>query len=155
MSPREPISFIRYLEAKKSVDDRSLNSRVWENLAKQLSQSTPGYPLMVIEAGAGIGTMLERMLETGLLQEAHYTGFDNEPANIAHARARLPVWAGEHGFKVESLPPDRILLDKPPQRIRAEFRLADFLAIGLHRQNWASYDLLIANAFLDSLPFRC
>ena len=149
MSEIETISFIRYLEAKKSVDDRSINARVWTSLAENLNQATIPHPLKVIEAGAGIGTMLERMLETQLLQDAHYTGLDIDPENIAHARTRLPVWAGEHGFKVECLSQGAVLLEKPSQRIRAEFELADILTHACNRQNGASYDLLVANAFLD------
>jgi SAM-dependent methyltransferase len=143
------LSFIRYLEAKKSVDDRSLNSRVWHCLAEQLHQLRVHSPLRIIEAGAGIGTMLERMLKSHLFQEAHYTGLDIEPDIIAHARASLPVWASEHGFRVECLSEGPILLKKPPHILRVEFEVADILSHSSNCQNWASYDLLVANAFLD------
>ena len=54
--------FQRYLSAKKSVDDRALNQHVWQSLHAALCiQSEPAAPLRVIEIGAGIGTMVERM----------------------------------------------------------------------------------------------
>jgi hypothetical protein len=148
MQPTEIISFTRYLEAKKSVDDRSINCRVWESLAERLKQKTTVNPIRVIEAGAGIGTMLERMLETKLLLDAHYTGFDIDPENITHAHARLPAWAGEHGFKTEQMQ-EAFLLKKPPQKVMVEFELADILSDAVYKQSRAACDLLIANAFLD------
>jgi SAM-dependent methyltransferase len=154
VSEFESISFIRYLEAKKSVDDRSLNSRVWDSLADQLSQLRITAPLRIIEAGAGIGTMLERMLESHLFQEAYYTGLDIEPDIIAHARARLPVWASEHGFQVECRSQGPILLKKHSQSISAEYELADIQIYSSSYQNWSSYDLLVANAFLDLTEIR-
>ena len=56
-------SFPRYLEAKKSVDDRSLNRSVWEALASSLPENSSEQPTKVYEIGAGIGTMLARMME--------------------------------------------------------------------------------------------
>ena len=57
-------SFTRYLEAKKGIDDRSLNRHVWNALVQRLerSKSTPDKPIQILEIGAGIGTMIERML---------------------------------------------------------------------------------------------
>jgi SAM-dependent methyltransferase len=70
--------FIRYLAAKKSLDDRSLNRQVWDAL-KQARRSWPeSAPLRVLEVGCGIGTMLERLLDWGLLTRAAYTGIDVE-----------------------------------------------------------------------------
>ena len=73
MQPTFEYSFPRYLEAKKSVDDRALNRQVCEVLSEQL-QSYPGRkPLSVLEIGAGIGTMIERLLEWNLIHDASYT----------------------------------------------------------------------------------
>ena len=65
MIDSEEYSYTRYLSAKKSLDDRSLNKGVWNNLSKILHQLSQRNTLNVLELGAGIGTMIERILEHG------------------------------------------------------------------------------------------
>jgi SAM-dependent methyltransferase len=81
-------AFVRYLAAKKTVDDRALNATVWATLARALPTDRP---VRVLEVGAGIGTMIERAIDHGLFAQAHYTAVDAQPANIAAARQRLGV----------------------------------------------------------------
>ncbi|MEZ4615529.1 MAG: hypothetical protein R2867_08450 [Caldilineaceae bacterium] len=76
-------NFQRYLAAKKSVDDRALNHHVWMTLHNRLQEKAGDEPLRVVEIGAGIGTMVERILERDLLTKAHYTLVDAVSANIA------------------------------------------------------------------------
>jgi SAM-dependent methyltransferase len=93
----EEAEFVRYLEAKKPIDDRALNGRVWEALSEALAARSSLQPLRVLELGCGIGTMLERALERGLFGQAarvEYTGLDISPGLLAAARRRLPAWAG-------------------------------------------------------------
>jgi ubiquinone/menaquinone biosynthesis C-methylase UbiE len=107
-------SFPRYLAAKKSVDDRALNRRVWETLG----QSLPGgRPLDFLEVGAGIGTMLERMLDWRLLSDACYTGIDAQAENIAAAQERLAGYSRQRGFalgKPSGGPEGGQRLERPP-----------------------------------------
>jgi SAM-dependent methyltransferase len=145
-------SFTRYLSAKKSVDDRALNLHVWQTLAQSLPAPPPGRPVRVLEIGAGIGTMVERLLSRGLLVEADYTAIDHHPENVVHARARLPGWGKEQGYQV-SPATGGWHFDKGNQRVTAGFEqvdLSDFLErerqVGAGRRVW---DLLIAHAFLD------
>ena len=56
-------NFIRYLAAKQTVDDRALNTHVYETLRAEL----PPGPLDVLEVGAGTGAMLDRLVARGLL----------------------------------------------------------------------------------------
>lgn len=51
-------SFPRYLLAKQTVDDRALNKDVFAALNANL----PAAPLSIVEIGAGIGTMLRRLV---------------------------------------------------------------------------------------------
>jgi len=66
-------SFIRYLSAKSTVDDRALNRYVWHTLAENLPGVSPGVVLRILEIGCGIGTMLTRMLDWGLVGGAEMT----------------------------------------------------------------------------------
>jgi SAM-dependent methyltransferase len=145
-SKPDHFSFTRYLESKKSVDDRALNHRVWASFAEVLPRIDP---IRVVELGAGTGAMLERLLKAGLFREAHYTGLDSNPEVIAYARARLPGWAREQGFLIQQTSQDFFRLDRYPRTITVEFNVADVLDHVDKQENWRSCDLLIAHAFLD------
>jgi hypothetical protein len=93
------ISFPRYLLAKQSVDDRALNRQVMEALKANL----PTRPVRVIEAGAGMGNMLARLLSWDVLRCAEYVHVDAMEENIAFAREWLPHWGTEAGLCVERL----------------------------------------------------
>jgi SAM-dependent methyltransferase len=139
-------SFPRYLESKKSVDDRALNQRVWASFAEALTRVDP---IRIVELGAGTGAMLERLLKGGLFREAHYTGLDSNPELIEYARARLPGWARDQGFQITQTNRDCFRLDRHPRTITVEFDVADVLDHVEKRENWRSCNLLVAHAFLD------
>ena len=63
--PAREYSYARYLAAKKTVDDRALNRYIWQRLHQEIS-ARPNL-LRIVELGAGIGTMVERLVEWGLL----------------------------------------------------------------------------------------
>lgn len=131
--------FARYLTAKRTVDDRALNRPVWETLAHAVrtKQARLQRPLRVLETGAGIGTMVERLLAWRLFDAdapgVHYTLLDANPALLTTAQERLtqlPSW-----LQLE-LAPDNAL-----------DYAARVAAAGATQQ----CDLLIAHAFLDLL----
>src|SRR5262245_30001390 len=101
MSITSTYSFTRYLTAKKSVDDRALNRYVWQSLIAALPRSTPEEPLRILEVGAGLGAMVERLIASGTLTHATYTAIDLEPTLITEARRRLPQWAAAQGLQVQ------------------------------------------------------
>lgn len=122
-------NFIRYLAAKKLVDDRALNRNVWDAMCHALPPLSEDAPLRVIEVGAGIGTMIERFVERGVLLHATYTAIDADANHIAELNRRT-----QHipGIGVETCVTD----------------IFDFVAHSRHERTW---DLLIAHAFLDLL----
>jgi SAM-dependent methyltransferase len=141
--------FTRYLTSKKSVDDRSLNTTVWQTLTRAISSRPGNEPLRVLEIGSGIGTMITRAVDWGLLGRADYTALDAMPENSAHARSYLTAWADRSNYCVECAAPDNLRLLSAERDIRVCLRTADvfdFLADSNTGRNW---DLLIANAFLD------
>ncbi|MCA9900062.1 MAG: methyltransferase domain-containing protein [Anaerolineales bacterium] len=115
--------FPRYLAAKKTVDDRALNAHVWQ----VLRQNLPSQP-QILEIGAGIGTMVERLAEQLFISSANYTAIDNQPENIATARQRLANLPAGIQLTLEAID------------------LFDFMA---REQGQRQCDLLIAHAFLD------
>lgn len=78
-------SFERYLAAKRAIDDRSLNLHVWQALLAALPAVRP---LQVLEIGAGIGTMLDRLHAWSFPAELEYTGIDADAGVVEQARAR-------------------------------------------------------------------
>lgn len=152
--------FIQYLEAKKSVDDRALNRGVWQSLVSHLPAASRERPLRVLEAGCGIGTMLERLLEWGLAPHLDYSGFDYDPANIARAAERFPDWAGRQGYQVAWLgdtgSPGWRLERQPPERQSpaclsavARLEIADLFDRVRSPGDSPGWDLVVAHAFLD------
>jgi SAM-dependent methyltransferase len=145
----ETYSFLRYLAAKRSVDERALNRPVWEALGRSLPPASVAAPLRALEIGAGTGAMFERMLSRSILHEAEYTAVDLDAESIACARQQVPVWAVQQGYQVEICPDGSLSFSRPGQRVR--LRLAaqdvfDFMAGNRGRPGW---DLLVAHAFLD------
>ncbi len=141
------MSFPRYLASKKTIDDRALNAHVWATLAQNL----PAGPVCVLEVGAGIGTMIERVLERGLLTDAEYIAVDERAENIAEARERLPQWASAHGWECAA-EAGVCHLSRLQQRAAVKFAAADlFHFIAAHP---SESDLLIAHAVLDLLDVR-
>lgn len=141
-------SFTRYLSAKKSVDDRALNRYVWDQLAKALPSSTRDKPLRVLEAGAGIGTMVERALDWELLSYSRYTAIDNQEENLQQARQMLTHWAHSKDMQVDAAGDDLMLADDL-QRADIHFEAADVLEYTARPEVLNGCDLLLAHAFLD------
>ena len=139
-------SFSHYLLAKQSVDDRALNRHVYERLAASL----PGEGLSIVEVGAGIGTMLVRLLRWGLLSQAEYILVDELAENIAYAADWIPAWAKENRLHVEKMPSNRLHLFSDTQNVYISLEQADVFDFIQRKPEPA--DLLIAHAFLDLLP---
>lgn len=114
--------FARYLSSKKTVDDRALNKDVWAQLRHRLPDSPA-----ILEIGAGIGTMVERLIDGGVVKNGRFTAIDNQPANIVTARKRLRHLPPELSLDLETID------------------LFDFIA----REQERKWDVLIAHAFLD------
>jgi hypothetical protein len=138
-------SFPHYLLAKQSVDDRALNKDVFAALKSNLPQQ----PIRIIEVGAGIGTMLRRLVRWDVLRQCEYVMVDEMAENIEFAPAWTQAWAQEAGLGVETST-GRIRLFDEARDIKIQLIWAD--ALDLIRRNEEPADLLIAHAFLDLLP---
>lgn len=74
-------SFPHYLLSKQSVDDRALN----KDVLNALKASLPQQPIRIIEVGAGIGTMLRRLMRWDVIHRAEYVLVDEMAENIEAA----------------------------------------------------------------------
>lgn len=135
-------AFIRYLAAKQSLDDRSINRPVWGALTQALAARPPDRPLRVLEIGAGAGAMVERAWRWGLPGgEVRYTAVDVAPNGLAEARRRLLALGAEDTGSA-------LRLSDAARQMTVELVAADAFdfAATAGAQRWG---LLIGCAFLD------
>lgn len=145
----ETYSYQRYLAAKKAIDDKALNPRVWDRLALSLPRGVPDNPVRVLELGAGTGSMVERVLERGLFAHADYRALDLDPDNVDEARRRIDHWAGGSGYASTRSGCNTLTLRSENRSIRVEFEAVDALDFVARERGGRFWDLLIAQAFLD------
>jgi hypothetical protein len=152
---------MRYLAAKRSVDERALNCQVWQCLVAALRPATAAQPLRILEVGAGIGGMVERLLVGDVLTHATYTAIDQAPMLIAEAHRRVLQWADEQGFQVNESRERQLNMRRARQHITVETEAIDVARFVAREDGRRTWDLLIGQAFLDlidipaTLPALC
>ena len=150
MSDTQGQGFVRYLSSKKSLDDRALNNHVRGTLAAALPKSSPQVPLQVLELGAGIGTMIERLVDWKLLAFADYTAVDSDAACAGEFRRRMARWAGAKGFEFSRRPENAALIRTQEGEISLTFEQADvYDFLSVENSRGREWDLGIAHAFMD------
>jgi hypothetical protein len=131
--------YSRYLSAKRSVDDRALNRHVLGRLRRMV----PAGPARIVEIGAGLGTMVARLLEWEVVRSGEYTLLDVDRRLLLDARRWLGEWAAARGMPCEPQPDGLRLGDLRVRLVEAE--LGSYLESGAGEPA----DVLIAHAFLD------
>ena len=145
----------RYLEAKRTVDDRALHRPTLDSLKRALTgRSTP---IRIVEAGCGTGSMLRRLLAWDVLPDTVvYHGFDLDPTAVDKAITELARWAEDAGLAVDTRTAteelettDISLTADDGTTVRATFTVGD--AVERARRLDATYDLLVGCAVFDLL----
>ena len=139
-------SFPHYLLSKQSVDDRALNKDVLNALRVNLSQE----PFRIIEVGAGIGTMLRRLVRWDVISQCEYVMVDEMAENVEYASEWVKVWANETGLNLERRGDNLVRVHDASHDIQIQFEQAD--VFDFIQKSGQPADLLIAHAFLDLLP---
>lgn len=144
----------RYLAAKKAVDDRALNRQVWETLRRILPQPTGRRPVGILEIGAGIGTMLARVVDWGLLTgAATYVLTDCADDHLRQGREYLTKWAQRQGHDLSWRDPRHGRLCTADADVSLVLAVAGAEAIAHGSEPSGSFHLLIAHAVLDLVDF--
>jgi SAM-dependent methyltransferase len=144
--PDSSTPFVRYLSAKRSVDDRALNRVVLDALRAHVVPGPSDRPLRILELGAGNGTMVPRLVEWRLVRSADYVGLDADPAAVADGAAGVPRWASARGLAAEQDASGAWRVRGPDLDLAVRMVHGDLLRF---EPGAAELDLLIANAFLD------
>lgn len=143
-------SFTRFLSAKRTVDDRAFNRHVWQQLLSLLHTMATRQPVHILELGAGIGSMAERLIGANVLTEATYTAIDANPDAVAQGQREAQRWALEAGFHYHlNTTGGRLQRDHQDVTLHLEtVDLFDFIAQQRGQRTW---ELLVAHALLDLL----
>ena len=136
--------YARYLAAKTTVDDRALNRHVLAELRRLMPAGAP----RVLEVGAGLGTMVARLVDWGAVSGGEYILLDADQQLLAASRRWLRDWAAARGLRTELLPDGLQLGDLRVRLVHAE------LGTYLEAAHGALAEVLIANAVLDLVDVR-
>src|SRR4051795_5923712 len=93
-------AYTRYLAAKRSVDDRALNRQVLAELCRLMPAGAP----RILEIGAGLGTMVARLLDGQVISAGEYTLLDVDSRLLRDSREWLSEWATARGLPTAPLP---------------------------------------------------
>ena len=129
----------RYLAAKTTVDDRALNQHVLSELGRLMPAGAP----RMLEIGAGLGTMVARLVDWGAVKAGEYILLDADRQLLERSRWWLGDWAAARGLGSELLPDGLQVGDLRVRLVHRE--LASYLAAA----EGAPADVLIASAVLD------
>ena len=146
-------NFQRYLASKQPIDNRALNAGVWATFASSLALHQASREAAVVEIGAGIGTMLHRLLDRGALWNGRYLGVDADRTNARRADTLLTTWARRNGW-IDSTRGVRHQLTAPNVRLSARFLPADYAAFARRPAQRHAWDAVLAHAFLDLVPLE-
>lgn len=73
------MDYVRYLESKRSVDDRALDDRVLQDAERyfqgQFASLNQSRPLRIVEVGAGVGAMCRRLYERGTFSKCKHVEY--------------------------------------------------------------------------------
>lgn len=142
-------TYSRFLAAKKSVDDRALNRQVFESLAQDLRSRQESGPVAVLEVACGVGTMIERLWDWGVLTNSHYTAVDLLPENIAAAKARLTAFSRKRSLDYEEVGEGELTIMSHGRSLKINFEALDVFAFEAREAALSRWDVLLAHAFLD------
>jgi hypothetical protein len=131
--------YARYLAAKTTVDDRALNRHVLAELRRLMPAGAP----QVLEVGAGLGTMVARLIDWGVVRSGEYILLDADRQLLDHSRRWLRDWAAARGLRNDPLPDGLQVGDLRVRLVHAE------LGGYLEAAHPGLADVLIANAVLD------
>jgi len=131
--------YARYLAAKTTVDDRALNRHVLAELRRLMPAGAP----RVLEVGAGLGTMVARLMDWGVVGSGEYVLLDTDRQLLDDSRQWLRAWAAARGLRSDLLPDGLQAGDLRVRLVHAE------LGSYLETARGAPADVLIANAVLD------
>ena len=148
------VKYIRYLTAKKYVDDRALNRHVWKSLKANLSASSGKDWLEVIDIGAGTGTMFERMMTWRLSTRLHYTMVEKVPEYLSafKAKSHHNLSSLSYALKWRNNTSADIISNEVIGTI--DTYCADLYDVIFNKEYFGRFDIIIAHAVMDLVNIK-
>jgi len=140
--------YARYLEAKRTVDERAVNHYVWRRFIEKLNAIESDNPLHLLEIGAGTGSTFFKVLDSVSHTSIIYRVVDIEDAHINALKHKLKCWAEYKGGNVVEYS-DRVIVNIAGKSIDVRVNVDDivrYLQIGTDS---LLYDAIIGQAVLD------
>ena len=145
-------SYPRYLEAKRTVDDRARHPRVWTaflEAASDIAAKHAERPIRVLEIGAGVGDLATKILDELESEAVDYTVLDVNADNLDRAIERM-AWS----LDVEATQSDGVV-SIPGRSHRIRFVKGDITSFanrGREEGDGRIYDVIVGQAIIDILP---
>src|SRR5258708_12712084 len=133
------LDYARYLAAKTTVDDRALNRHVLAELCRLMPAGAP----RVLEVGAGLGTMVARLMDWGAVGAGEYILLDADRQLLDCSRRWLCDWAAARGLRSGQLPDGLLVGDLRVRLVHPE------LGSYLEAAQGAPAEVLIPTPALD------
>jgi len=145
-------SYPRYLEAKRTVDDRARHPRVWTvflEAASEIAAKQAERPIRVLEIGAGVGDLATKILDELESEAVDYTVLDVNADNLDRARERMVS-----SLDVEATQSDGVV-SIPGRSHRIRFVKDDITSFANRDRKEGDgriYDVIVGQAIIDILP---
>lgn len=144
-------SYVNYLEAKQSVDDRSINQNVWTTFVQKVNKGYRSKSFHLLEIGAGTGHTFFKILDALELHQYKYSIVEIESDHVSTLVGKLSAWGEIHGGKVEPRGEGQYMVQLPGKEIEVQIIEQDIESfLGAHIQE-KSYDAIVGQAIIDLL----
>ncbi|MBX2822338.1 MAG: class I SAM-dependent methyltransferase [Rhodothermaceae bacterium] len=140
--------YARYLEAKRTVDERALNLYVWQRFIDHLNAIENTRSLHILEIGAGTGSTFFNVLDNVTHPSIIYRVVDLEETHIGALRHKLKSWAQNRGGNVVEYA-DRVVVNLSGKSIDVRVNVDDVLRYLESKTESLRYDAIIGQAILD------
>jgi SAM-dependent methyltransferase len=148
-------SYPRYLEAKTTIDNRSLDLQVWRSFLNRIEAAST--PVKILDVGGGTGATLLRLLDAlpnQSITEVDYTLLDPESDNLSAAVNNISEWAEKQAWRCNS-DEEGLRLENKGESVSIA---VDIQQKGLFTHAQAGpeglYDAIVAQAVLDLFDIR-
>jgi hypothetical protein len=148
--------YARYLSAKKTVDQRAFDRRVWGTFTDHVNRSAERstHPVRILEVGGGVGATIPRLIAACPGTSLDYTMVELEPGNVQAARQTLLTWADDNDVTLSESGDTTLRLSYQETTVDVDLIHGDMFEF-LDRDVSSYYTAVIGQAIFDvvDLPY--
>jgi hypothetical protein len=142
-----------FLDAKKTIDDRSLNQNVWDTLARSVHQMPHDHILRVLDIGAGTGTMVRRFVERKIFssfrrRNVEIMCIDPDYNTVDKGFADLHGWLSDNGITAAT-GGRKLTYVAEGLNLKLSMEVTDLEAFASRQEQKPAWDIVCATALFD------